>query len=123
MLSACEAFVEQVRHSRRTPLVTVLMEGARGTGKTALAATPALQSGFPFVKLITPDTLVGFGEMGRVDALVKAFDDAYKSPLSVLVIDDIERLIEYVPSVPARFSNNMLQTLSVLCRRRPPKNR
>jgi vesicle-fusing ATPase len=43
--------------------------------------------------------------------------------MSVLVIDDIERLIEYVPSIPARFSNAVLQALAVLLRRTPPKNR
>jgi SpoVK/Ycf46/Vps4 family AAA+-type ATPase len=122
-LASCRAFVEQVHHSRRTPLVSVLLDGNRGSGKTALAATIALQSGFPFVKLVTPDQLVGYGESGRVDALVQAFNDAYKSPMSVLVIDDIERLIEYVPSVPARFSNAVLQALAVLLRRTPPKNR
>lgn len=63
--------------------------------------------------------------------------------MSVLVIDDLERLIEYVPAIPVRFSNGMLQvapcvfcfskrfnaetllfslqSLSVLLRRPPPK--
>ena len=41
----------------------------------------------------------------------------------MLVIDDIERLIDYVPSVPARFSNALLQALAVLLRRPPPKGR
>ena len=44
-----------------------------------------------------------------------------RAELSVLVIDDIERLIDYVPSMPARFSNTMLQALAVLLRRPPPK--
>ena len=122
-MRACRAFVEQVHHSHRTPLVSVLLEGNRASGKTALASTIALQSGFPFIKLITPDKLVGLTESGRVDALVQAFNNAYKSPMSVLVIDDIERLIEYVPSMPARFSNAMLQALSVLLRRSPPLGR
>jgi hypothetical protein len=38
-VASCRAFVEQVHHSRRTPLVSVLLEGNRGSGKTALAAT------------------------------------------------------------------------------------
>jgi vesicle-fusing ATPase len=122
-VASLRAFVEQVHHSRRTPLVSVLLEGNRGSGKTALAATVALQSGFPFVKLVSPDKLVGAGEQGRVDALVQAFNDAYKSPMSVLVIDDIERMIEYVPSMPARFSNPVLQCLAVLLRKTPPKGR
>lgn len=54
-------------------------QGPRGSGKTAVAATLALQSNFPFVKLVSPDKLVGMAEAQRVDALVKAFEDAYKS--------------------------------------------
>jgi hypothetical protein len=36
------------------------------------------------------------------------FEDAYRSPLSVIILDDIERLLEYVPIGP-RFSNTILQ--------------
>ncbi|KAJ8319895.1 hypothetical protein KUTeg_001482 [Tegillarca granosa] len=38
------------------------------------------------------------------------FDDAYKSPLSCIIVDDIERLLDYVPIGP-RFSNLVLQAL------------
>lgn len=62
-------------------------------------------------------------DTARVEAIAQAFNDAYKSPLSVLVVDDIERLIEYVPASPARFSNTVLQSLAVLLRKRPPKGR
>lgn len=36
------------------------------------------------------------------------FEDAYKSPLSIVILDDIERLLEYVAIGP-RFSNAVLQ--------------
>eukprot|EP00019_Armaparvus_languidus_P008564 CAMPEP_0168600342 /NCGR_PEP_ID=MMETSP0420-20121227/12715_1 /TAXON_ID=498008 /ORGANISM="Pessonella sp." /LENGTH=777 /DNA_ID=CAMNT_0008638391 /DNA_START=200 /DNA_END=2533 /DNA_ORIENTATION=+ len=123
LMQTCKMFVQQVHHSTRTPRVSVLLEGARGTGKTAVAATLALESDFPFVKLVTPDKLVGLSDAARVDAVVQAFNDASKSPLSVLVLDDFERLIEYVPAQPSRFSNAMLQSLAVLLRRAPPKGR
>jgi SpoVK/Ycf46/Vps4 family AAA+-type ATPase len=38
----------------------VLLEGEMGTGKTALACDIAKRSEFPFVKIISPETLVGF---------------------------------------------------------------
>lgn len=40
--------------------------------------------------------------------ITRVFEDAYRSPLSVIIIDDIERLIEYVAIGP-RFSNTVLQ--------------
>ena len=52
--------------------------------------------------------------------MTKAFEDAYRSPLSVVVLDNIERLVGYVRIGP-HFSNEMLQTLLVLIKKRPPK--
>ena len=49
----------------------------------------------------------------------QVFADSYKSPLSIIFIDDIERIIEYTP-VGSRFSNSVLQTLLVLLRKVPP---
>ncbi len=41
--------------------------------------------------------MVGFGESQKVAAITKVFGDSYKSPLSVIVIDNIERLLgEYL---------------------------
>ena len=45
-----------------------------------------------------------------------------QSPLSAIVLDDIERLLEYVAIVP-RFSNAVLQTLLVLLKKPPPPGR
>lgn len=50
----------------------------------------------------------------------QVFDDAYKSQLSCVVVDDIERLLDYVPIGP-RFSNLVLQALLVLLKKAPPK--
>ena len=43
-----------------------------------------------------------------------------QSPLSMVVLDDIERLLEFVPIGP-RFSNALLQTLLVLLKKQPPQ--
>jgi vesicle-fusing ATPase len=40
--------------------MSVLLEGELGTGKTAIACDIAKKSEFPFVKIISPETLVGF---------------------------------------------------------------
>ncbi|KAI0832772.1 AAA-domain-containing protein [Trametes gibbosa] len=122
ILRSGELFVDQVRSSTRTPLVSVLLHGHPGTGKTALAATIAQASQYPFMKLISPDSMVGFSEAQKVAAIAKTFQDSYKSPLSVIVIDNLERLLDFTPIGP-RFSNAVLQSLLVLLARRPPKGR
>lgn len=141
LLRSGELFVEQVRTSSRTPLVSVLLHGPPGSGKTALAATIAQASQYPFMKLVSPESMVGFSESQKVAAINKVFADSYKSPLSVIVVDALERLlggcsilssidlvltlkkcVDFTPIGP-RFSNSVLQALMVLLSRRPPKVR
>ena len=55
----------QVSHTEKTPLLTCLLEGGSGCGKSALAATVALESGFPFIKVVSPESMVGFSEQVR----------------------------------------------------------
>jgi vesicle-fusing ATPase len=102
---------------------SVLFHGPRSSGKTAMAAHIAMQSGFPFIKLVTPSDLVGYrDEFAKKDYIHKAFADAYKSPASVLILDDFERLIGWNPIGP-RFSNVMLEALTTLIVSKPPKVR
>lgn len=112
--------MEQVRKSDRTPLVAALLHGPSGAGKTAVAATIAMASEFPFIKLISPETMVGYSEPQKIAQLNKVFTDSYKSPMSVIVVDSLERLLDWNPIGP-RFSNGVLQALVVLFGKRPPK--
>ncbi|XP_030201233.1 vesicle-fusing ATPase isoform X1 [Gadus morhua] len=117
-----ELLVQQTKNSDRTPLVSVLLEGPPHSGKTALAAQIAEDSEFPFIKICSPDKMIGHSEISKCQAIKKVFDDAYKSQLSCVVVDDIERLLDYVPIGP-RFSNLVLQALLVLLKKPPPKGR
>jgi SpoVK/Ycf46/Vps4 family AAA+-type ATPase len=82
-----------VRTSDRTHLVSVLMHGPSGSGKTALAASIAMASEFPYIKLISPEAMVGFTESAKIQYLSKVFNDSYKSPSSLIVVDNIERIL------------------------------
>lgn len=114
--------VQQVQEPDSTPLFSAILHGPPGSGKTALAAKIALDSDYPLIKLISPDNMIGFNESMKIEHMRRIFDDAYKSPLSVVLIDNLERIIEWVPIGP-RFSNAVLQALMVLLGKEPPKNR
>ncbi|KAL8505872.1 hypothetical protein ACS0TY_016917 [Phlomoides rotata] len=113
---------EQVKVSGGSPLITCLLEGPSGSGKTAMAATVGIESDFPYVKIISAETMIGLSEPTKCAQIVKVFEDAYRSPLSIIILDDIERLLEYVAIGP-RFSNLISQTLMVLLKRLPPKGK
>jgi len=98
---------------------TILIKGRLGAGKTAFASKLALDLEFPYAKLVAGYHLLGMGEQEKVARIAEIFDEAFKSPKSVLIIDDIERIIEYT-AVGPRFSNTILQALIALLTRPHP---
>lgn len=115
-------YVQQAKAAESHGLVSVLIEGAPNSGKTALAAKLAKMSDFPFVKVCSPEDMVGFTESAKCLHIRKIFDDAYRSTLSCIVVDNVERLLDYGPIGP-RYSNLTLQALLVLLKKQPPKGR
>jgi vesicle-fusing ATPase len=70
-------------------LVSLLMYGKQGSGKTTIASHFAKVSKFNFIKLITAEKYVGIGSMGKINNIYKVFNDAYKCSSSLIVIDNI----------------------------------
>ena len=119
ILKDAQPFVEQAKSPDSCGVVSILLEGPPKAGKTALAAKLALDSGFPFVKLCTPEDMLGFTEAAKCMQIKEVFDDAYKLPLCCIFIDNIERLLGYCPIGP-RYSNQVLQTLLILLSKETP---
>lgn len=117
-----QLFVKQAKDPTTRGLVSVLIEGPPNAGKSALAASIALDSDFPFIKLCSPEEMVGFTETAKCFNIRKTFDDAYKSQYSCVLVDNIERLLDY-GSIGPRYSNLVLQALLVLLKKEPPKGR
>lgn len=99
-------------------VASILLYGQPGTGKTSIAAEFAKKSVFPYVKLITPERFIGVNTQGKINGMAKTFNDAYKSSSALIVIDNIERLIEFVEGVPD-FNNHVLQGLMTLIQKIP----
>ena len=120
LLEDGQLFIQQAK-ATDTPrgLVSILLEGSPNAGKTALAAKLALESDFPFVKLCSPEDMVGYTETAKCMQIRKVFDDAYKSTQSCILVDNIERLLDY-GAIGARYSNLVLQALLVLLKKEPP---
>ncbi|CAJ0846737.1 13543_t:CDS:2 [Entrophospora sp. SA101] len=81
--------------------------------KTALAVTMAMASEFPFIKLISPESMVGYPESAKMIAI-------NKYPLLIHYFKIKNLCIGWVPIGP-RFSNSVLQTLLALFKKRPHK--
>uniref|UniRef100_A0A6Q2YRH9 Vesicle-fusing ATPase n=1 Tax=Esox lucius TaxID=8010 RepID=A0A6Q2YRH9_ESOLU len=110
-----ELLVQQTKNSDRTPLVAVLLEGPPHSGKTALAAQISESSEFPFIKICSPDKMIGFSENSKCLTCLNHSGPCLKYSSDLLPSD-------YVPIGP-RFSNMVLQALLVLLKKTPPKGR
>ncbi|KAL3854360.1 hypothetical protein ACJMK2_013632 [Sinanodonta woodiana] len=118
VLEAGDMLIAIARSSGRTPL-KFLLEGSVGSGKTALAVQIAKNADFPFVKICSIKKMRLFHEAEKCEFIKKIFDDAYKSPLSCIILDDIEQLLDFLPLGPL-FSNLISQTLLSLLTTSPP---
>ena len=81
-----------------------------------------MDSEFPLIRLVRPVDMVGMNEIQKIQTLSKIFTDAYKSPLNVLVLDNIELIVDWVPVGP-RFSSAVLAAIKGLMDNKPPKGR
>lgn len=115
-------YIQQARSSESCSLVSILLEGPPNSGKTALAARLAQMSDFPFVKICSPEDMVAYTESAKCLQIRKVFDDASRSTLSCILVDNIERLLDY-GAIGPRYSNLSLQALLVLLKKQPPKGK
>jgi len=78
ILAAGRQDVEAVEHSQSIRTLNTILFGPPGSGKTALAAKLAIDSGFPFIKLVTSQSMVGYSELAKVNQLETIFRDSDK---------------------------------------------
>ena len=67
--------------------------GPPNSGKTALAAQIARNSEFPFLKICSPETMVGFHEAAKCLAIKKVLLDVECSSRNLIAIDELERIL------------------------------
>ncbi|KAH9386787.1 vesicle-fusing ATPase [Nematocida major] len=100
---------------KKSKTLSLLLTGGPGVGKTALAEMIAKRSEVPFIRVISPKDIVGKEENEKVNYIKKTFKDAYKSTESLVVLDDMEGLMDYVGIGP-RFSNPILQAMKLFAK-------
>lgn len=110
------------RSASTIPHSTLLLKGKPQTGKSALAALLAKEANFPFVRVVSPTLFIGKSDQGKIHLVDSIFNDASKCEQSCIILEDIEKLVEYV-HVGQRFNNTLLQGFKTLLARRPPSGK
>lgn len=70
---------------------SLLFYGKAGSGKSSLACNLIQQSGIPYAKLLSSEDLIGKTDYGKIKTITDTFNNAYRSPLSLIILDEIER--------------------------------
>jgi len=83
--------------------------GKNKSGKTALSIEFARMNKMPFIKFVEAVEMMKYNN--KSDYIQKVFNDALQSSKSLIIIDNLETLIGFVP-VGFRFDSSVLQTLS-----------
>ena len=111
--------LDQFRECKTSSMRTVLIQGPRKSGKTLLADSII---GFLFARKVTPIKLLSLrSEYEKANYIYNTFVDSYKSTTSYIILDDLERLIEYLDIGP-RYSSVILQSIIVGLTNRPDSN-
>ena len=64
LYSSCESQIRFGKSSKN--MISMLLRGSPGCGKTSIATNLATSSGFPYVKLISPENFVGYSESAKI---------------------------------------------------------
>ncbi|XP_076057708.1 vesicle-fusing ATPase 1-like isoform X3 [Oratosquilla oratoria] len=115
-------FVKQARSPETRNRLCLLIEGAPSAGTSALAAYLAKNSDFPFIKVINSREMVGYSEAAKCMRISRTFDDAYRSELSCIFMNDLEQLMGYSPIGP-RYQSVVLEAFYSLLSSSPPQGR
>ena len=107
-------------YSSLTQVSTILLYGPRGSGKTTIACQLAQHSKVPYIKVVSAEDMIGMSEFMKVRYIQGIFNNAYRSPNSLVIVDEIERILEYV-RMGNKFSNAILQCLYVCLKKMPEK--
>jgi vesicle-fusing ATPase len=119
MLTTLMTYINQIQISSWTNQTSICILGQPNSGKTSIAEWISEKCAFPFIRTITPDMFVAHTDIQKANVIVKTFSDAYRSSFSIIILDDLEILIEYIDQY--HFCNMVLQAILAFLKKSPPK--
>lgn len=84
----------------------ILLRGEPNVGLTTIAANMSMRTNFPFIQVYSSEITDGESEMVKIQHLKKLFQNAARSELSCIVLDDLENVLDYIHIGPT-FSRNI----------------
>lgn len=114
-------FVDTLKNTDNCPVLSILLSGGQGVGKTTLAMELAVRTGAPFIAVVRSGEVAGMMDRDRINYLDTEFDKAAQSSFSVIVLDDLEGILAASPDGRSYSNSTLLKLQSLL--KTPPKTK
>jgi vesicle-fusing ATPase len=115
-----DSITDKITNLKYGNISSMAVCGDSYVGKTKLVCQIAKDSNIACIKLITPEQLMNYTDKGKY--ILNVFDQCSKADSSIIILDNLERLIEWT-SIGSRFNNNTLQVIMTLVRKQMQSNR
>jgi len=121
IMDIADRFFRTLKQAEDCPILSILLAGDEGVGKTTMAAELAMRSQAPYVSMIEAGDLAGKADKDRISHIESEFNKAYQSKFSVIILDNLEGILAATPDGHT-FSNQTLIKLQHFLKS-PPKNK
>jgi vesicle-fusing ATPase len=103
--------LEKIKNLASGNLLSIMIQGDTYVGKTMMACQIAKNCGFNCIKFIDAETLVN--SMFKENLIYDIFSQGYRSESFVLIIDSVEKIIEY-SKLGNIYNNKILQMIYMM---------
>lgn len=100
-------------------LTSLLISGDAKSGKTRALCQLGIERDIKYTKMIRPIDVVELNEWNKMKHISKIFHDAYLSEESLILIDDLEIIMDFVSFGGITFSNKIYQSILTFLKTAP----
>ncbi len=108
-----DEILKRITSLKHGNMCNILITGKSYVGKTKLVAHVAKQTNISCIRIVTPEKMLKVSDKSLY--ITNVFSQCQKSESSILILDNIERIIEW-SAMGSRFNNQILQTIMTLLR-------
>ena len=104
------------------PLQVIVIDGDTQIYKTSKSVLLAQKINYPYIKVISNNDMIGYSENSKTQYIKDIFNEAYSSPQSVIVIDNMDSIVEYYNNGGTmRMMFSLYNSLKTLLSKKPTK--
>ncbi len=104
------------------PLQVIVINGDTQTIKTSKSVLLAQKINYPYIKVISNNDMIGYSENSKTQYIKDIFNEAYSSPQSVIIIDNMDSIVEYYNNGGTmRMMFSLYNSLKTLLSKKPTK--